>query len=85
MAEMGSGRVSPLKSQLIGFIHAVQYLRGENLILGFRRCSGVLCRSCCAMRRSSVFGLTSCDGIRCFAVPLIAANGVVIVTKLLFG
>lgn len=45
MAEMGSGRVSPLKSQLIGFIHAVQYLR----------------------------------------VPLIAANGVVIGIKLLFG
>ncbi|KAG0571761.1 hypothetical protein KC19_VG040200 [Ceratodon purpureus] len=45
VAEMGSGRVLSMKSQLIRFIHAVQYLR----------------------------------------VPLVVANGVVIVTKLLFG
>lgn len=45
MIDMGSGRVSPFKGQLIGLIHAVQYLR----------------------------------------VPLIVANSIVIVSKLLFG
>jgi len=45
IADMSNGRVSPFKGQMVGFIHAVQYLR----------------------------------------VPLVVANGVVIVSKLLFG
>ncbi|XP_073390981.1 uncharacterized protein [Physcomitrium patens] len=34
MADMGNGRVSPFKSQLIGLIHAVQYLRGRGFQAG---------------------------------------------------
>ncbi|KAG0575548.1 hypothetical protein KC19_5G011900 [Ceratodon purpureus] len=45
IGDMSSGRASPFKTQLIGFIHAAQYLR----------------------------------------VPLVFANAVVIVSKVLFG
>jgi len=35
IADMSSGRVSPFKGQMVGFIHAVQYLRGKGAFILF--------------------------------------------------